>query len=104
MLQGMVEVLFCTRFWTRICDLGLRFWPCNRRSYSVLFCVMDAGIVICEGSDSGLISLSSWKSSIQGSDSGRGRQLPLARVALVQWLVSSDEYLASLWCNSEVNH
>jgi hypothetical protein len=65
---------------------------------------MDAGIVICEGSDSGLIFLSSWKSSIHGSDSGRGRQLLLARVALVQWLVSFGEDLAALWYNCEVNH
>ena len=66
--------------------------------------MIDAGIVIHEGSDSGLVFLSSWKSSIHGSDSGRGRQLSLAQVALVQWPVSSGEDLAVLWYNCEVNH
>jgi hypothetical protein len=66
--------------------------------------VIDAGIVIHKGSHSGLVFLSSWKSFIRGSDSGRDKQLSLARVTLVQWLVSSDEYLAYLWYDCEVNH
>jgi hypothetical protein len=57
---------------------------------------MDAEIYNIEGSDSSFVSLNPWKSSIQHSDSGVGRQLPLAQVALVQWLISSWEYLAAL--------
>ena len=57
---------------------------------------MDAKIYNIEGLDSSLVFLNPWKSSIQHSDSGVGKQLPLARVALVQWLISSWEYLAAL--------
>ena len=57
---------------------------------------MDAKICNIEGLDSGFISLNFWKSSIQHLNSGVGKQLPLAQVVLVQWLVSSWEYLAAL--------
>ena len=57
---------------------------------------MDAKIRNIKGLDSSLVSLNPWKSSIQHLDFGVGRQLPLAQVALVQWLVSFWEYLAAL--------
>ena len=44
---------------------------------------MDAEIYNIKGLNFSLISLNPWKSSIQYSDSGVGRQLPLAQVVLV---------------------
>ena len=45
---------------------------------------MDAEIYNIKGLNSSLVSLNPWKSSIQHSDSGVGRQLPLVQVVLVQ--------------------